>query len=321
MAEIERNCHELGMTPNQGLLVRKQALVSLAANNAWKLDARFDEIERAFRGRRRTLRQLSEDLDVPAVHVARAVLRARVERARPDMRQRDRRTIVKNVINESDRQSVAEFLSDWEADQLRIAKRKDDIGYTSSQAHAEAFKWEEAIHAFLKERGVNFLTEEDMLAANSTNTPDVLLLDDCIINGRPVRWIDAKNYYGSGLRTSYMMVNKTKKTNCLIREGVWRERCHRVQVRVRPKVCAEVLYFWMLDRFKFTTRLSEQNKLHPFEHMRQILGFPCSGIYPLNNTFETSSYFSWINVKSVMSSIHNYMISRISLLPPWRVQN
>ena len=30
-------------------------------------------------------------------------------------------------------------------------------------------------------------------------TPDVLFLDDVVINGSPCRWIDAKNFYGADL--------------------------------------------------------------------------------------------------------------------------
>mmetsp|Transcript_11918 Transcript_11918/g.25757 ORF Transcript_11918/g.25757 Transcript_11918/m.25757 type:complete len:389 (+) Transcript_11918:110-1276(+) len=211
--EIERKCKELGMTVNQGFLIRKQTLVTKAMVNAWKLNVQYDQIERKFLSRRKTLLQLSANLDLPPVNIIRAIVRVRVEEAYPDFRERDKKIIVKNIINESDPEMLHEFLSDWEMQQLQIAKEFDCIGYTSTsmQSAVEASKWEQAIYSFLKEHDINFLTEDEMRAANSSTTPDVLLLDDCVINGQVVRWIDAKNYYGSGLRESKVMVKKTKK--------------------------------------------------------------------------------------------------------------
>lgn len=57
------------------------------------------------------------------------------------------------------------------------------------------------------------LAEEQIKKSNkATNTPDFLILDNLIINGNKIKWIDAKNFYG--LNTNYLkkrIKEQTKK--------------------------------------------------------------------------------------------------------------
>lgn len=57
------------------------------------------------------------------------------------------------------------------------------------------------------------LTKEQIKKSNiATNTPDFLILDDLFINGKKIKWIDAKNFYG--LNTQYIkkrIKQQTKK--------------------------------------------------------------------------------------------------------------
>lgn len=41
------------------------------------------------------------------------------------------------------------------------------------------------------------MKEKEMYDAGFKSTPDVVMVDDCVINGRSVKWIDSKCYYGS----------------------------------------------------------------------------------------------------------------------------
>uniref|UniRef100_A0A7S4K148 CDAN1-interacting nuclease 1 n=1 Tax=Odontella aurita TaxID=265563 RepID=A0A7S4K148_9STRA len=214
VAEVEAKCRELGMTRDQGFFVRKQLAVTKVMRNTWKLKGEnFDNVEREFSKRRRTLLQLGRDLDLPPVSIFRAVLRQRVDVTYPDMLHRDKKQLVKSVISADDAGADLghSLLTEWENEQLQTAKEFDIIGYSAVASEIESNKWEEAIYTFLDDRDVNYLAEDDMRAVGSRITPDCLLLDDCVINGREVRWIDAKNYYGSGLRESNGMMNKMKK--------------------------------------------------------------------------------------------------------------
>ena len=65
-------------------------------------------------------------------------------------------------------------------------------------------KWfEDNLYAHLRALSLRFLTEEDIVEIHMAegtalrSTPDVLFLDDVWINGRMVRWMDAKAYFGT----------------------------------------------------------------------------------------------------------------------------
>jgi hypothetical protein len=158
-----------------------------------------------------TLLSLSRDLELPPVSIVRAIIRVRVDNAYPDMLDRDRKQIVKSIINEDNAELVDLFLADWEVEQLQAAKAFDVIGYQRDPSEIESNKWEQAIYTFLNERNINYLTEDELRAGGSRTTPDVLLLDNCVINGQQIRWIDAKNFYGSGLKESSGIVKKMEK--------------------------------------------------------------------------------------------------------------
>jgi hypothetical protein len=214
--EIEAACHKVGMTLDQGFLIRKQLAVTKVMRNSWRLKegdkGSFEQIERQFEVEKRTLLRLSGDLDMPPVSILRAIIRKRVEEAFPEMSKKsDITRIVKSIINDEDPELVQQFLSSWETRQMQTAKAEDIIGYSDVGGQIESSKWEREIYKFLDERGINYLTEEDMRLAGSRITPDCLVLDNCVVNGREVRWIDAKNFYGSGLKECNGIKNKMTK--------------------------------------------------------------------------------------------------------------
>ena len=66
--------------------------------------------------------------------------------------------------------------------------------------------------------GIKYKTQEQLAKEQikksniATNTPDFLILDDLFINGKKIKWIDAKNFYG--LNTEYIrkrIKHQTKK--------------------------------------------------------------------------------------------------------------
>lgn len=66
--------------------------------------------------------------------------------------------------------------------------------------------------------GIRYKTQEQLAKEQikksniATNTPDFLILDDLFINGKKIKWIDAKNFYG--LNTQYIIKrikHQTKK--------------------------------------------------------------------------------------------------------------
>ena len=68
---------------------------------------------------------------------------------------------------------------------------------------------EEKLENFFKEHEVSFITENDIKNMDRDiynysfyKSPDIVLLDDVYINGKLIRWVDAKNLFGNSLYKS-----------------------------------------------------------------------------------------------------------------------
>lgn len=110
LEEVERECKIWGMTLSQGLLIRRQLMVSKVVASSWKLKNErklvlaIENFERMI-----SLMRLSADLDLPPVSIFRAIVARRVLEAYPDLRDRDRKRIVKGIISEDDSEHVEIF--------------------------------------------------------------------------------------------------------------------------------------------------------------------------------------------------------------------
>jgi hypothetical protein len=106
---------------------------------------------------------------------------------------------------------AAELLTD--RDRIELAEAKDADGISWNEENIEernvSMAWEESLHEHLSAQGVEFLTEDKLIDLGSRSTPDAILLDDVYINGRLVRWIDAKCFYGSARSRHFL--TKLKK--------------------------------------------------------------------------------------------------------------
>lgn len=100
------------------------------------------------------------------------------------------------------RLSRAEALPDCSAEDVRAALAAD-LNYQnySSGVHSDATAFEVTLQEFFRARGAAVVTEDDLRARGSDVTPDLYFDQPVLINGRPVHWVDAKNYlnYGSAL--------------------------------------------------------------------------------------------------------------------------
>ena len=190
--------------------MRQQLLVSHVVSNTWKIEKFLDKIQRQFGTQQKDILEMSHALNLPPVSIVRAVVKSRVDEAHPHWRARDRKRLVKDIIHDNSHSSD-EFISSREWEQLQIAKASDFVGYQEERNDDEAREWEEALHAFLEEHDINYVTEDEMRQAGAQRTPDCLLLDDCTFNGRKVRWMDSKSFYGSGLKQNGYFVKSLKK--------------------------------------------------------------------------------------------------------------
>lgn len=100
--------------------------------------------------------------------------------------------------------------------ELKEAQKGDSVASVDQEKiHAAAEAFEDCIAEFLQKQGIQFVRQNQLakeqreLFGRVVLTPDFLILDDLEINGKKVRWIDAKAYYGAILAKFF--VEKTCK--------------------------------------------------------------------------------------------------------------
>lgn len=86
-----------------------------------------------------------------------------------------------------------------DVEQLALAKSVDHVSYNHEylEEREQSAEWEKSLYNYFDEIGVSYMGEAALQEMGSKVTPDVVLLDDCYIDGQLVRWIDCKSYYGS----------------------------------------------------------------------------------------------------------------------------
>lgn len=112
-----------------------------------------------------------------------------------------------------------QLLDDYDYVQFEIAKNNDDFALVNQdeiQERAEQF--ERQIEEVLKKASVEYKTQNQLAKeqikshGRAFSTPDFLIESELIINGQEIRWIDAKNFFGSNISFVKNKINdQTKK--------------------------------------------------------------------------------------------------------------
>merc|ERR1712086_443813 len=75
-------------------------------------------------------------------------------------------------------------------------------------------EFELVVQRFLVSKGVTFVTQKQLEAEQERDfgapvlTPDFLILDELIVNGQAVKWLDAKAFYGANTSLNIKRVRK-----------------------------------------------------------------------------------------------------------------
>ena len=111
------------------------------------------------------------------------------------------------------------ILSSIDKKQLDIAISNDLYALINQdEILKKSSNFELKIQKILDSLGIRYKTQEQLANEQikksniATNTPDFLILDDLFINGKKIKWIDAKNFYG--LNNQYIrkrIKHQTKK--------------------------------------------------------------------------------------------------------------
>jgi hypothetical protein len=109
-------------------------------------------------------------------------------------------TKIKNIIADN------LISDDFDKKQLDIATKSDIYNQIEqSEQSFEAAEFEKKIEQILSFHNIKFQTQEELTAeqiklhGKAINTPDFLVKSDLIINNHQIKWIDAKNFYGSNV--------------------------------------------------------------------------------------------------------------------------
>lgn len=100
--------------------------------------------------------------------------------------------------------SNPDVLDAQDNNEFRIAQEHDCIeGTDPNLILKHSLAYENVVESWLRSQDVSYKTQGDILresrieVGNPLLTPDFLLQSKCTIGGKPVNWIDAKNFYGT----------------------------------------------------------------------------------------------------------------------------
>ena len=224
------------MTLPQALSLRKQLLVSKLASSNWRLRENLPSICKQY-ARGRDVVDMCDKHDLPPMAILRAIFTERALQRWPDLEHSDVKDGVKLALRQqrednlgggrgevgeemetrrsardtAARMVAANLLDQRDLEQLVAAKAVDQVAYTEDNIEErEASKgWEQRLFDHFDAHGVKYASEEQLVAEGFRSTPDAVLIDDVWVNGRLIRWVDCKSYYGS--YRSKLFGAKTKK--------------------------------------------------------------------------------------------------------------
>lgn len=143
---------------------------------------------------------LSKSYDVPPVNLFRSVLSSRgFQKAK-----------MKKCLTDPER-----HLEERDCKELLQACKEDIVSNPDcDKAHQQAELFESITAKFLCHQGIAFVTQDILVREQKSRfgkiiaSPDFLLLDDVTVNGKSVRWIDCKAFYGADVNCRRFGVQK-----------------------------------------------------------------------------------------------------------------
>ncbi|KAF4036640.1 TPD sequence-motif-containing protein [Phytophthora infestans] len=187
---IDKLLEMLPITTNMTINLRKQLLRMSLLVNTHRVRRDRDTICKEYDSGR-SLIELSTVHNYPPVSLMRVILRAKGKS----------QVQIKNALAKP-----AEKLSKRDQHELRKAIEYDSVHKSDPFIGAPKYNadsLERAIEHFIKAKGIRLKTQTELCTDQIEShgrrviSPDILLLDPVVINGVPIRWIDAKNYYGA----------------------------------------------------------------------------------------------------------------------------
>ena len=187
MAHEVHSAH-LSMRPEQARSLRAQLRINYLIGNTRRVRQDRELLRRYSRGV--GLLELSEQLHYPPVALFRVLLQCRGLNTNE----------IKLAISKPDE---SKRLSDYDRQQLELAFSADYAYDGDRRQQSQDF--EVLLSTFFEAQGALLYREEELMSKQQPAyggpvlTPDILFRNKVVINGQPVAWVDAKDFYGSAL--------------------------------------------------------------------------------------------------------------------------
>ncbi|KAJ0404266.1 hypothetical protein P43SY_000666 [Pythium insidiosum] len=187
---IDELLQMLPITTNMTINLRKQLMRMSLMLNSHRVKRNAQQIAAEYDGGS-SLIELSNVHNYPPVSLMRIILLARGMSAAGV-----KRALAKPSM----------LLSKRDQQELRKATNYDSMHRSDpfiGSAMYDADSLETTVAHFLRSKGLRVKTEDELGQEQHAKygrrvlSPDLLILDPLVINGTPIRWIDAKNYYGA----------------------------------------------------------------------------------------------------------------------------
>ena len=112
-----------------------------------------------------------------------------------------------------------QLLDDYDYKQFEIAKENDDFALVNQdEIQEKAENFERQIEEILKKMNIKYKTQNQLAKeqikshGKPFSTPDFLIESELTINGHEIKWIDAKNFFGSNVSfIKTKIIDQTKK--------------------------------------------------------------------------------------------------------------
>jgi len=191
MDEIANFVKDLQMTLDQGLSLRSAILQEKSVFSFHKLQRNSGKLRRLYEEGVSVV-ELSKRFDYPPMNVFRTILKSR---GWSKIKIKEALRAPEKKLNKRDQEEFAN---------AEGADRVSNVDQSENAKRADLF--EEALCEHFENKGVRIRRQPEMVAEQTKihgkpiRTPDLLLLDNVIVNGQPIAWVDAKHFYGADLK-------------------------------------------------------------------------------------------------------------------------
>ncbi|RAH14568.1 MAG: hypothetical protein CMB56_004770 [Methanobacteriota archaeon] len=207
MDEIAKFIDNLDITLDQALSLRSAILQEKSVYSFHHLQRNVGKLRKLYDDGQSIL-ELSKRFDYPPMNIFRGILKSR---GWSKIKIKEALKSPEKKLNQRDQR---EFIKAEGAD------RVSNVNQSENAKRADLF--EEILCEHFESKGVRIRRQSEMVTEQSVEhgrpirTPDLLLLDNVIVNGQPIAWVDAKHFYGADI--SFQRKKTIKQMNRYIEE-------------------------------------------------------------------------------------------------------